>query len=45
MNKIVTYAWCFFLVSLTFGLWTIPITIVAILVIWLIVRKKPEWFK
>ena len=45
MNKIASYAWYFFLASLTFGIWTIPMVIVASLIIWFILKKKPEWFK
>lgn len=42
MNKIATYAWCFFLVSLTFGIWTIPLVVVAYIVIWIIVRRNSK---
>jgi hypothetical protein len=44
MKALAKYAWCFFLAALTFGLWTIPLVIVAVIVnIWLI-KKHPEWF-
>lgn len=45
MNKVVVYAWCFFLASLTFGIWTIPMVIVAVLLILFLLWKKPDWFK
>lgn len=45
MNKFVVYAWCFFLVSLTFGIWTIPMVIVVVLLILFLLWKKPDWFK
>ena len=42
MKALAKYAWCFFLAALTFGLWTIPLVIVAVIVnIWLI-KKHPE---
>ena len=45
MNKFVVYAWCFFIASLTFGIWTIPMVIVAVLLILFLLWKKPDWFK
>lgn len=45
MNDLAKYAWCFFLAALTFGIWTIPIVIVLVIInLWLI-KKHPEWYK
>ena len=45
MKDIVKFAWCFFLASLMFGIWTFPIVIVLVIINLVILRYKPEWFK
>jgi hypothetical protein len=45
MTDIAKYAWCFFLASLTFGIWTIPIVIVLVIVNLYLIKKHPEWYK
>lgn len=45
MKDIAIYAWCFFLVSLTFGLWTFLLIAVAVVVILLIIKYRPELFR
>lgn len=45
MNDLAKYAWCFFLAALTFGIWTIPIVIVLVIVYLWLIKKHPEWYK
>ena len=45
MNDLAKYAWCFFLAALTFGIWTIPMVIVVIVVDYYLIKKHPEWYK
>ena len=45
MNELAKNAWCFFLASLTFGIWTIPIFIVYVIVNLLLKKYKPEWYQ
>lgn len=45
MKDLAKYAWCFFLVALTFGIWTIPIVIVLVIVNLYLIKKHPEWYK
>lgn len=45
MNDLAKYAWCFFLAALTFGIWTIPIVIVLVIVNLYLVKKHPDWYR
>jgi len=45
MTNIAKYAWCLFLAALTFGIWTLPILIVLVLVNLYLIKKHPEWYK
>ena len=45
MNDLAKYAWCFFLAALTFGIWTIPIVIVLVIVNIYLVKKHPDWYR
>lgn len=45
MKDIAIYAWCFFLASLTLGIWTFPIVVVLVIIYLIILRYKSEWFK
>jgi hypothetical protein len=44
MKDIAIYAWCFFLASLTFGLWTFPLVIILVVINLIIIRYKSKWF-
>jgi len=45
MNDLAKYAWCFFLAALTFGIWTIPIFIVLVIVNLYLIKKHPDWYR
>lgn len=45
MNDLAKYAWCFFLAALTFGIWTIPIVIVLVIVNLYLIKKHPDWYR
>lgn len=43
MSDFVKCAWYLFFAFLFFGLWVIPILVAFAVIIWLILRYKPEW--
>ena len=45
MKDLAKYAWCFFLASLTLGLWTIPVIVGIVVVNLLLLKYKPEWYR
>ena len=45
MTNIAKYAWCFFLVALTLGIWVIPAVIILVIVNLYLIKKHPEWYK
>lgn len=45
MKNLAVYAWCFFLASLTLGIWIFPIVIVIILVNLYLIKKRPRWYR
>ena len=45
MSNFAKNAWCFFLVFLYFGIWTIPVLIGVVLIFMLIYHYKPHWLE
>jgi len=44
MKELTKGLWCFFLASLTFGVWTFLIVAVLVVVNLILLRYKPEWY-
>ena len=45
MTNVAKIAWCLFLASLTFGLWTFPLVAVIVAANLLLSKYHPEWYR